>query len=365
MYLFKYYRPNFYFEKSIKYDEIYFSANNELNDPLDLSVLPYFSDNYELWLNLIKLSPRYDTWDIGALINYNFDDVAKDLNSLFKDKKIEPDKTISYFIKSYRSELIDIFSRYGGEVDETSMFKNMTKEQRAEPCILFLTELLSRGWHKKFYSCSFSMNALEPMMWAHYAEGFKGCVVIYRCENDSSLNLKPHPLSKSCESYYFSEVGYGESERTVCILEHALKNDSINPVLLSKSKFWSYEQEQRLLMSESFDTIQLTQLDMLPDSSRVRLFHHSPNAIAGIIYGPNCSSLYKKKIESILVEKYSYSSQGEQAFLALETSLNKDGDVFIESGELCYSRSIGSPSPLKQQLSPEKLSYILADIGIQ
>lgn len=30
---FKYYRQNLYFEKAIRYDEIYFSSNEELNDP--------------------------------------------------------------------------------------------------------------------------------------------------------------------------------------------------------------------------------------------------------------------------------------------------------------------------------------------
>jgi len=53
--IFKYYRPNIYFEKAIRYNEIYFSANHELNDPNDLKATYYFEDNPALWKKLLAL----------------------------------------------------------------------------------------------------------------------------------------------------------------------------------------------------------------------------------------------------------------------------------------------------------------------
>ena len=36
MSLFKYFRSGIYLEKTLRYNELYFSANHELNDPNDL-----------------------------------------------------------------------------------------------------------------------------------------------------------------------------------------------------------------------------------------------------------------------------------------------------------------------------------------
>jgi hypothetical protein len=50
MYFYKYYRPNVYFEKAIRYNELYFCENNELNDPHDLKANYYFEDSVDRWV---------------------------------------------------------------------------------------------------------------------------------------------------------------------------------------------------------------------------------------------------------------------------------------------------------------------------
>ena len=196
---FKYYRQNLYFEKAIRYDEIYFSSNEELNDPLDLAFTPYFDDNEVAWEKLLQVKPKVEMLNIALYLDTTSHELASELNSIFKGSTLAYQQTIKSLIDSKNKELKRIFIKHINNaieseytLDKNSNFSNFDTEAKAEMCILFLTEILSRGWSKKFYSCSFSKNALEPKMWAHYADGFKGCVIIYESNENSSIKLKPH-----------------------------------------------------------------------------------------------------------------------------------------------------------------------------
>lgn len=54
MYLFKYYRPDFFFDKAIRYNELYFSSTEQLNDPNDLKTSYFFEDRVDLWQRLLE-----------------------------------------------------------------------------------------------------------------------------------------------------------------------------------------------------------------------------------------------------------------------------------------------------------------------
>ena len=81
---FKYYRQNLYFEKAIRYDEIYFSSNEELNDPLDLSFTPYFDDNEVAWEKLLQVKPKVEMLNIALYLDTTSHELASELNSIFK-----------------------------------------------------------------------------------------------------------------------------------------------------------------------------------------------------------------------------------------------------------------------------------------
>lgn len=277
---FKYYRQNLYFEKAIRYDEIYFSSNEELNDPLDLAFTPYFDDNEVAWEKLLQVKPKVEMLNIALYLDTTSYELASELNSIFKGSTLAYQQTIKPLIDSKNKELKRIFIKHINNAieseytsDKNSNFSNFDTEAKAEMCILFLTEILSRGWSKKFYSCSFSKNALEPKMWAHYADGFKGCVIIYESNENNSIKLKPHFRSTKYESYNFLEVQYSDIEKKVSILDYMLKSSIVNSPLLTKNSFWSYEEEYRLLLSEEFNYFYLTQMDNMPiTSSRERIF---------------------------------------------------------------------------------------------
>ena len=366
---FKYYRQNLYFEKAIRYDEIYFSSNEELNDPLDLSFTPYFDDNEVAWEKLLQVKPKVEMLNIALYLDTTSYELASELNSIFKGSTLAYQQTIKPLIDSKNKELKRIFIKHINNAieseytsDKNSNFSNFDTEAKAEMCISFLTEILSRGWSKKFYSCSFSKNALEPKMWAHYADGFKGCVIIYESNENSSIKLKPHFRSTKYESYNFSEVQYSDIEKKVSILDYMLKSSIVNSPLLTKNSFWSYEEEYRLLLSEEFNYFYLTQMDNMPiTSSRERIFYHQEESIIGVIFGARCSKDYKDKVRVILGEKCSYKQKG---FYSFDTELTTDGNVVIKSGSICRSMKEASSQVYDEILEGDRLNKCLIQLRI-
>ena len=367
---FKYYRQNLYFEKAIRYDEIYFSSNEELNDPLDLSFTPYFDDNEVAWEKLLQVKPKVEMLNIALYLDTTSHELASELNSIFKGSTLAYQQTIKPLIDSKNKELKRIFIKHINNAieseytsDKNSNFSNFDTEAKAEMCISFLTEILSRGWSKKFYSCSFSKNALEPKMWAHYADGFKGCVIIYESNENSSIKLKPHFSSIEYVPYAFSKVQYTNIEKKLSILEYMLNNNIVSSPLLTKNSFWSYEQEYRLLLSEEFNSIYLRQMDKMPTTnSRERIFYHQQESIIGIIFGARCSNDYKDKIRAILGEKRSYIKS--KGFYSFDTELTTDGKVVIKSGSICRSMKEASSQVYDEILEGDRLSKCLIQLSI-
>ena len=367
---FKYYRQNLYFEKAIRYDEIYFSSNEELNDPLDLAFTPYFDDNEVAWEKLLQVKPKVEMLNIALYLDTTSHELASELNSIFKGSTLAYQQTIKSLIDSKNKELKRIFIKHINNAieseytsDKNSNFSNFDTEAKAEMCILFLTEILSRGWSKKFYSCSFSKNALEPKMWAHYADGFKGCVIIYESDENSSIKLKPHFSSIEYLPYVFSKVQYTNIEKKLSILKYMLNNNIVSSPLLTKNSFWSYEQEYRLLLSEEFNSIHLAQMDKMPTTnSRERIFYHLQESIIGIIFGARCSNDYKDKIRAILGEKRSYIKP--KGFYSFDTELTTDGKVVIKSGSICRSMKEASSHVYDEILEGDRLNKYLIQLRI-
>ena len=260
---FKYYRQNLYFEKAIRYDEIYFSSNEELNDPLDLAFTPYFDDNEVAWEKLLQVKPKVEMLNIALYLDTTSHELASELNSIFKGSTLAYQQTIKSLIDSKNKELKRIFIKHINNAieseytsDKNSNFSNFDTEAKAEMCISFLTEILSRGWSKKFYSCSFSKNALEPKMWAHYADGFKGCVIIYESNENSSIKLKPHFSSIEYVPYAFSKVQYTNIEKKLSIVNNGLQLRSVGKSFaISEGKWGCINNKGKEVVKCQYDLI--------------------------------------------------------------------------------------------------------------
>jgi hypothetical protein len=277
MRIYKYYRPDFYFEKSLRYDEIFFASNEQLNDPHDLIIKPYFGDSKEAWRIILKRDAPYDRWDLSKLVDIGNDNLLRELNDELKGVIINDNASVISALNEKKSSLAKIFENYL-IAQRDRMFEN--PEIASEECVHFLGEKLVRGWDKRYYSCSFSKDPLEPKMWAHYGGGFRGCVLIYRSLENASINLRPNIfVVKNTQNFKFAEVNYQDKDKLINLLDLDSMGNLIEPNLLNKNLFWSYEKEMRLLLSESFGSVRASFTSEIPKSTRNRIYHHDPNAI--------------------------------------------------------------------------------------
>ncbi|MFA1646200.1 MAG: DUF2971 domain-containing protein, partial [Enterobacteriaceae bacterium] len=77
MYLFKYYRPDFFFDKAIRYNELYFSSIEQLNDPNDLKTSYFFEDRVDLWQSLLESEVSLGVKNLKDFLDLDGDRLAK------------------------------------------------------------------------------------------------------------------------------------------------------------------------------------------------------------------------------------------------------------------------------------------------
>ncbi|MCF5001997.1 DUF2971 domain-containing protein [Pseudomonas lactis] len=363
MNVFKYFRPNIYFEKAVRYNELYFSETHELNDPHDLNATYFFEDDPESWTKLLCLSEKGSAWSIDLHVNPECKHLAKRLNDLFRNIEFESSDSIKTVVENKAKELEEIFVAALWEGSPTASTFSFTSKSppkaRAEMCRFELTALLGRGHNQLFYSLSFSKRALEPMMWAHYADGFKGCVLIYGA-TDNKLSVKHHPLAREAYPYPLLPVTYINGDKRISILECAVSGSTKKvAALLQKNSGWDYEKEVRLLTMEEIDNKFQAILPKVPVNNRQKILYHSANDLVGVIFGPRCDEKYKKKIETIIRDNRFY--QGQKSFFSLGTTLTNDGVVKVTEAArcICISQSDG-----RSPISEDALENLLLSLGI-
>lgn len=360
---FKFYRSNIFFEKAIRYNEIYFSDNNELNDPHDLNVKFKFDDSPELWGKVLNLKTEYNNrvfqdWSLDVHFDIKNKNLLDSINEIFKDIIIDgKSKSLNDLIDSKLDEIKNIFEKYKlgtktdtfGDIDSVNLLPT------------FLKQKLTNGTNSNLYSASFTSEALNPLMWAHYADGFKGCVVIYAANEDKQIHLRNHYQSKEYFAYKFEKVSYINGDKNICILNSALKNNkALIDACKQKNSFWYYESEYRLLTSISIDPLRkaYSTEDIYP--IRERIMYHDHRAIIGVIFGPRCTKSYKSKIDMILRDNHNYSDNPEKIFFLFNTDLSTNGEIKIISAERNCDET-----GLKELYNDGKLEELLKKLGIK
>lgn len=364
MAVFKYFRSGARLESAIRYNELYFSENRELNDPNDLMGVYYFEDDVELWSKLLQRPQADDAWNMSHHVDLRCLKLATQLAELFKNVSFKSTESIFEVIRKKEHELATIFTSslwQGGDKESNFAFtQDSPAETRAKICILTLTALLSGGHNHTFYSVSFSKQALEPKMWAHYADGFKGCALIYD-DHEEKIDLHAHPNSTQWATHQLLPVTYLDSEKSIPILKSATDGVATKIFsLVQKNSFWDYEQESRLLITKTDDPRFLAMQGKVPDLPMQRIFHHNYTVIKGVIFGPRCNADYKNKILSAL--RHNRLHAGREKFLALNTELTSRGTVEVAGGAdyLCDRITDGS-SPLSDADLKNRLNVLNID----
>ena len=274
-------------------------------------------------------------------------------------------------IEGNKKALLEIFSshlRSDFAGPESQKFKSeMPNEQKAEECVTWLSALLTRAVDHIFYSVSFSDSPLNPMMWAHYADGFKGCVVIYTSYQSNTISLRQNLFDAKGVPFSFLKVNYSDGEKRIPILESAVSGkDKAREAFLQKSAFWSYESEYRLFAVERSNAALESVIKEKKASQRDRIWHHHTNDIIGVIFGPRCDERYKKKVDLTLLDNRLRA--GNQPFFLFDTQLTSEGRVVISKAEMQSCPNFPgipiSPEGMHRPIESKDLPKLLADLGI-
>ncbi|WP_217478596.1 DUF2971 domain-containing protein [Enterobacter chuandaensis] len=364
MILYKFYRPGENFNKAIRYSEIYFSSNKQLNDPNDLKAKYYFEDDKELWSKLLRTEVPIGVKDLAQLLKLDDGILSSGLNDLFKGIKVDANaKSLNKIFEDKKNVTLKLIEKSLRNIDELSdMWYSGLDEPvpfLVENCHAAIKELVFKGIKTEVYSVSFSKTPLEPMMWAHYADGFKGCAIVYQLPDDN-LYLTKNIYSDQMFQISMHEVKYHDGEKLIPILQCGLGEQApIEQALLNKNSFWKYESEMRAFMFRSQRMMLATLSDkyVIPEFEE-RIFHTHPALIAGVLFGPAFDESKKYLVEFTL-RNTKEAKKCKANFFLFDTQLNDNGTIKITQAKECKPST--DPKDYMSELYQERKLQILLD----
>ena len=103
---------------------------------------------------------------------------------------------------------------------------------------------------KNYNICCFTTDPENNLMWSHYADGGKGCLIEFELAEDIS----------------YSKVTYG---KTPLVKAKEIRQLEAHEVFLHKLKYWQYEKEYRcILMGDNYLPIKIKSVKFGPKTER-------------------------------------------------------------------------------------------------
>lgn len=308
MFYYRYRSGNELAIKELIYDEMYFASASECNDPYEGKLFGMLNSDQELWENLIQSAIRECPVSKIPYLVKKMVDYFVNRSPMYIDemRKMQPD------------DLLQV---------STNQFEQIILENAFSQVRNYINHYIPA----EQYFISFSKQADNPLMWAHYANNHKGYCLIFRSENGklyqnpqwkkrSFLHETPNAFSQKMsfsigEAFEFHDVEYLSEPQIVdgflcfppCVSgDHSISEevkkclDTYRKAYLQKHSVWDYEQEVRLILSSGIPWIAQQPLHL---TSHQRLFHYKPEQLVGIVLGACMSSEQKSRIKEIIKEK--------------------------------------------------------------
>lgn len=141
----------------------------------------------------------------------------------------------------------------------------------------------------------FSSSHDELLMWSHYSNIGNGVCLIFDKEILFNKNIDGYPR--------IEQVNYLDKLPAIDVrLSENRIHFDITPLITSKRKNWSYENEIRafIYMGKLTSEISLSNSLLNGNDKRLRNLKFNPNAFKGLIFGHNCSLEDREVLKSIL-----------------------------------------------------------------
>lgn len=285
--------------KELLYQEIYFSSQEELNDPLD----------YEFILTVNKGQPYIHEFFVEpALHDYKS-------TKYLKNKIL---KIISNFLSSHYVSLNEIECFILNDY----IAKELIKYTKDELIAKHLQQRIINSYRNilpvNLQSVSFSKTCTNPLLWTHYAKAHTGFCIVFKPEkrllNIKKINDKKYSQFKCSDVRYGSEI---EIDLSLMFDKQAKFNwqNVVNhflvevqrKALLTKHKSHSKEKEIRIFGNYGTSY----SVEPIPETKIIKsenIHYFDPNQFVGIVFGFKMKEDEKKEILYILDKNKDYKS---------------------------------------------------------
>lgn len=142
---------------------------------------------------------------------------------------------------------------------------------------------------------SLTENSDNLLMWSHYAASHKGFVI----ELDSENNFFKFPKDPNRSAV--EKVEYVERRKLQALVPEDDNGNPFRPFFL-KSKYWSYENEWRLIRP----LVDANKVYQDEQNGDIHLFRLPPDAVTGVILGLNVKSSYKEALIHLIQKDERY-----------------------------------------------------------
>lgn len=315
----QYYRFRPWSEISLKelyYSEIYFSSNEECNDPLDGKTHHVFPNEEKSWKKFIDFCTRkgpytLDISQVSAITSYYVSKCPATYDEIVVRTKMNASTDLAGIVDEHILNIV---------------INDIEKQLRIyDP--------------SPDYFVSFSKTCSEPLMWSHYSSKHEGFCLIFRLES-SVLTQHPQMKKKAFDSYSSKGIAKNMSwmindsfqiqklEYNSVLNElnafYCLPNVAISGIVTeeemekymselevqkrTKHFSWSYEKEFRAVLNSPKSWLFGKKFEL---SKQNRLFHYHPDHLVGIIFGSRMSFENKKRIKEIITERDRNADFGE------------------------------------------------------
>ena len=304
MYYFKYFRNDTYFEKSIRYNELFFASNSTLNDPMDLWFNPVLWDDIEKWKKLLEHLNYFGIYFSDYITKPQDDSFYIDINKLFCNQNL--------------MQIVEDKSQIQRDVAKIIETHNLASGQDIDSAASLLIGKFCRLKDEiNFLSVSFSKDPFNYLMWSHSANSFKACVLIYDFEHGKT-ELKKHIYGGDVLKVEMQDVTYLDRVSQVDLWSLIFNNVfTDSSCFISKNKHWEYEKESRLVIFSQ-------------TRSAGEILHHEVSLVKGVIFGSRCDVNFKERTIKALHENRSFGEQND--FLSFDSALNNNNEIQIVSG---------------------------------
>lgn len=156
------------------------------------------------------------------------------------------------------------------------------------------TAILKESFNKQFGVLSLTKRNDNFIMWSHYANSHTGYVI----EFDHSNQYFNKTINENDRLRKLNDIIYVEQRPNITLFDSTIEEEKltdfmVEKILLTKSKYWAYEEEMRMIQP-------LKESDIQINNGEVHLFKFDAQAVKNVFFGVNADTAFKDNVLQLL-----------------------------------------------------------------